>query len=88
MDALVVLIPLMPLVAAMAIGIGHLFGVISGEAGENITADIAGWTISMSALLTLSLLGMDLLGKNVGFYHVGHWLNSDTLDVQLNFITG
>ncbi|MGZ5014547.1 MAG: NADH-quinone oxidoreductase subunit 5 family protein [Methylobacter sp.] len=88
MDALVVLIPLMPLVAAMAIGIGHLFGVISGEAGENITADIASWTISMSALLTLSLLGMDLLGKNVGFYHVGHWLNSDTLDVQLNFITG
>ena len=32
MDALVVLIPLMPLVAASAIGIGHLFGVISGEA--------------------------------------------------------
>ena len=32
MDALVVLIPLMPLVAASVIGIGHLFGVISGEA--------------------------------------------------------
>ncbi|HEY8157460.1 MAG TPA: proton-conducting transporter membrane subunit [Methylobacter sp.] len=88
MDALVVLIPLMPLVAASAIGIGHLFGVISGEAGESRTADIAGWTITMSSLLALTLLGADLLGKNAGFYSVGHWLNSDTLDIQINFITG
>ncbi|MGZ4970898.1 MAG: NADH-quinone oxidoreductase subunit 5 family protein [Methylobacter sp.] len=88
MDALVVLIPLMPLVAASTIGIGHLFGVISGEAGESRTADIAGWTITMSSLLALTLLGADLLGKNAGFYNVGHWLNSDTLDIQINFITG
>ncbi|MGZ5011045.1 MAG: NADH-quinone oxidoreductase subunit 5 family protein [Methylobacter sp.] len=88
MDALVVLIPLMPLVAASTIGIGHLFGVISGEAGESRTADIAGWTITMSSLLALTLLVADLLGKNAGFYNVGHWLNSDTLDIQINFITG
>jgi NADH:ubiquinone oxidoreductase subunit 5 (subunit L)/multisubunit Na+/H+ antiporter MnhA subunit len=87
MDALVVLIPLMPLAAASAIGIGHLFGVISGEAGENITADIASWTITMSSLLALTLLGTDLLGKNAGFYSVGQWLSSDTLDIQINFIT-
>jgi len=88
MDALVVLIPLMPLIAASAIGMGHLFGVISGEADESITADIANWTISMSSLLALTLLGIDLWGKNTGFYTVGHWLNSDTLDIQINFITG
>ncbi|MDO9047062.1 MAG: proton-conducting transporter membrane subunit [Methylobacter sp.] len=88
MDALVILIPLMPLTAASAIGMGHLFGVISGEADESITADIAGWTISMSSLLALTLLSADLLGKNTGFYNVGHWLNSDTLDIQINFITG
>lgn len=88
MDALVVLIPLMPLAGALAIGIGHLFGVISGEDGESRTADIAGWTITMSSLLALTLLGADLLGKNAGFYNVGHWLNSDTLDIQINFITG
>jgi len=88
MDALVVLIPLMPLLGALAIGIGHLFGAISGEAGESRTADIAGWTITMSCLLALTLLGADLLGKNAGFYDVGHWLNSDTLDIQINFITG
>lgn len=87
MDALVVLIPLMPLVAASAIGIGHLFGAISGEADESTTADIAGWAITMSCLLALTLLGADLLGKNTGSYTIGHWLSSDTLDIQLNFIT-
>lgn len=87
MDALVVLIPLMPLASAMVVGIGHLFGVICGEADESTTAGIAGWTISMSCLLALTLLVADLLGKNVGSYTTGHWLNSDTLDVQMNFIT-
>jgi NADH:ubiquinone oxidoreductase subunit 5 (subunit L)/multisubunit Na+/H+ antiporter MnhA subunit len=77
----------MPLTAASAIGIGHLFGAIGGEADESITADIAGWTITMSSLLALTLLVTDLLGKNTGSYSVGQWLSSDTLDVQLNFIT-
>ncbi len=41
----------------------------------------------MSSLLALTLLGADLLGKNTGSYNVGHWLSSDTLDIQINFIT-
>ncbi len=87
MDALVFLIPLMPLVAAIAIGIGHLFGLIEGENSEGITADIAGWTITMSCLLALTLLGFDLMGKNTGSYNGGLWLSSDTLDISINFIT-
>jgi NADH:ubiquinone oxidoreductase subunit 5 (subunit L)/multisubunit Na+/H+ antiporter MnhA subunit len=87
MDALVILIPLMPLLAASAVGIGHLFGIIDGESSESTTADIASWTIIMSSLLTLTLLTADILGKNTGSYSLGHWLNSDTLDIQLNFIT-
>ncbi len=87
MDALVVLIPLMPLAAAGVIGIGRLFGAISGEADESTTAGIAGWAISMSCLLALTLLVADLLGKNAGSYTTGHWLNSDTLNIQINFIT-
>jgi NADH:ubiquinone oxidoreductase subunit 5 (subunit L)/multisubunit Na+/H+ antiporter MnhA subunit len=88
MDALVVLIPLLPLAAAAIIGIGHLSGFISGEADESISADIASWTVSMSALLSLTLMGFDLLGKNSGFYTLGHWLDSDTLNIRINFITG
>jgi NADH:ubiquinone oxidoreductase subunit 5 (subunit L)/multisubunit Na+/H+ antiporter MnhA subunit len=87
MDALVVLIPLMPLAAASAIGIGHLFGAINGEQGETVTADIASWAVIMSSLLALTLLGADLLGKNSGSYNIGQWLNSDTLKIQMNFIT-
>ena len=87
MDALVILIPLMPLVAAMVIGLGHLFGAIDGEAGESLSADIASWAISMSCLLALALLGADFLGKNAGSYMIGHWLNSDTLDIPFSFIT-
>ena len=87
MDALVILIPLMPFIAATLIGMGHLFGVINGEASESTTSDIATWSISMSCLLALALLGADLLGKNTGSYSVGHWLDSDTLAIQVNFIT-
>lgn len=87
MDALVILIPLLPFAAASAIGIGHLFGLITGETGERITADIASWTINLASLLALVLLGFDVLGKNVGSYSAGQWLSSDTLDISLNFIT-
>jgi NADH:ubiquinone oxidoreductase subunit 5 (subunit L)/multisubunit Na+/H+ antiporter MnhA subunit len=87
MDALVILIPLMPFIAAALIGMGHVFGIISGEADESTTAGIATWAISMSSLLALTLLGADLLDKNTGSYNIGQWLSSDTLNVQMNFIT-
>ena len=87
MDALVFLIPLMPLLAAMAIGIGHLFGLIEGENSEGVTAKIAGWTITMSCLLALTLLGFDVLGKNTGSYNGGLWLSSDSLVISINFIS-
>jgi len=87
MDALVVFIPLMPLLAALIIGLGNLFNVIHGEHRETVTADVATWTLSMSMLLALTLLGADLLGNNDGYFIVGQWLTSDTLNIDLNFIT-
>jgi NADH:ubiquinone oxidoreductase subunit 5 (subunit L)/multisubunit Na+/H+ antiporter MnhA subunit len=87
MDALVVLIPLLPFIAAALIGIGQISGVLSGEASESTTAIIATWAISMSCLLALVLLGADLLGKNTGALNIGQWLNSDTLHIPVNFIT-
>ncbi|MDD5578799.1 MAG: proton-conducting transporter membrane subunit [Methylobacter sp.] len=87
MDALVVLIPLLPLLAATIIGIGQLTNVLNEERREVLTADIATWTISMSCLLSMTLLSADLLGKNLGFFSVGQWLGSDTLNIRVNFIT-
>ena len=47
-DVLVVLIPLLPLLAAGVIGVGHLLGALDGEADENTTAAIATSDIVLS----------------------------------------
>jgi NADH:ubiquinone oxidoreductase subunit 5 (subunit L)/multisubunit Na+/H+ antiporter MnhA subunit len=86
-DLIVILIPLLPFTAAAAIGVGHLFGWLDGEAGETTTVDIAVWAIILSSLLTLTLLGGDMMGKNAGSFSVGQWLGSDTLDIRVNFLT-
>jgi len=87
MDALVVLVPLLPLIAAVLIGIGLLFGGLMGEASENTTADIAVWSIALSCLQALILLGADLLGLNAGTFSLGQWLDSGSLKISLSFIT-
>ena len=87
MDALVILIPLLPFTATILIGVGILTGVIHGEASENKTSIIANWTMSMSFLLALTLLIADLLKINTGSVLLGNWLSSDTLNIQVNFIS-
>ena len=87
MDNLVILIPALPFIAALLIGAGTLTGLLRGEASENTTSLIATWAISMSCLLTLTLLGADLLNKNAGQFSVGTWLSSDTFTIDINFIT-
>jgi NADH:ubiquinone oxidoreductase subunit 5 (subunit L)/multisubunit Na+/H+ antiporter MnhA subunit len=87
MDSLVALVPLLPFIAAVLIGIGQLSGLLSGEAGEGKTAIIAIWSISMSCLLALLLVGADLTQKNTGSLQIGQWLSSDTLIISVNFIT-
>ena len=72
MDALVVFIPLLPLLAAAVIGVGHLSGMLDGEARETTTAGIASWAITLSCLLALALLGADFLGKNAGSFGIGN----------------
>jgi NADH:ubiquinone oxidoreductase subunit 5 (subunit L)/multisubunit Na+/H+ antiporter MnhA subunit len=87
MDALVIVIPLLPLIAAAIIGLGQLFELLAGEKDETRTADIAVWALSLSSIQTLFLLGADMFGKNTGSFSVGQWLSSDTFIIRLNFIT-
>ena len=87
MDALVALIPLMPLTAAVLIGMGTLFGAVKGEASEAFTAFSATWAISMSCLLAFALMGADILQKNNGTFTVGLWMDSENLNIVMNFIT-
>lgn len=87
MDALVILIPLLPLLAAMAIGVGLLFGLLQGGKQESFTADVATWAVTLSFLMAIALASADLLGKNHGYISIGQWLNSDTLTIRVNFTT-
>jgi formate hydrogenlyase subunit 3/multisubunit Na+/H+ antiporter MnhD subunit len=85
MDALIVLIPILPFIAAVVVGVGAAFGVINGEQSENTTSTIAIWAISMSCLLALVLLGQDFLHQSKGYYTAGIWLTSDTLTICPTF---
>lgn len=87
MDYLVILIPLFPFLAAAIIGMGNLFKLIDGEAGERITSTIANVAITLSCLLALILLISDIFDKNSGTYIVGQWLGSNNLTIELSFIT-
>lgn len=87
MDILVVLIPLLPMLAAFFIGVGNLLGQITGEDGERTTSNIATLAISVSCGLALVLLGADLLGKNAGSISLGDWLSSDDFKISVVFIT-
>lgn len=88
MDSLGILIPLLPLIAAATIGIGHWSGLIHGAAGEEPAAGLALWSVAMSALLSITLLVSDLMGINSGYLVLGDWLTSDKWVVEINFITG
>lgn len=87
MDYLAVFIPLLPLIAAVIIGFGHLFNYINGREDEWITVRIAKVAITLSCFLAIALLISDLMGKNSGSFSVGEWLASEHLIVEINYIT-
>jgi len=87
MDALVLLIPLLPLLAASAIGLGNVLGVLTGKLGGQITADLAVWSVTLSFMMAAALLVGDLSGNNQGQFSVGQWMASGTLDIRIHFIT-
>ena len=87
MDYLVVLIPSIPLLAAAVIGTNFLFNQSGSDARDNKTALVARLSITLTCLLAITLLISDLLGKNSGSYNIGQWLGSETLKIELSFIT-
>ncbi|NOS90041.1 MAG: hypothetical protein HOP34_16165 [Methylococcaceae bacterium] len=87
MDALVVLIPLLPFTAAVVLGVSQLFGILKGEASENTTALLAMWALCMASLLALVLAGADALGYNHGVLTLGSWLDSEGFAISANFTT-
>lgn len=87
MDYLVVLIPLLPLLVAFLIGINFLISHNVSKQHEHITSIAVRTAIILSSLLAIALLISDLLGNNSGSFHVGQWLESELLNIELRFIT-
>lgn len=87
MDSLVVLIPLLPLLAALVIGIGHLCGILVNEDSEAITAKIALAAHSLSFFSACYLLMAEASHKTNGIYSAGSWLDSEQFSIPLNFVT-
>ncbi|MGZ4998946.1 MAG: proton-conducting transporter transmembrane domain-containing protein, partial [Methylomonas sp.] len=83
-----ILIPLLPLLAAILIGSLHFFRVIAGETGEKATSRIALLAIGLSTLTSLGLLGLDRFDKLPESYGYGTWLNCGSLKIALKLTMG
>jgi NADH:ubiquinone oxidoreductase subunit 5 (subunit L)/multisubunit Na+/H+ antiporter MnhA subunit len=87
MDSLVVLMPLLPLCAALIIGLATLSGILVGAASEAVTTKLSLIALTFSTLVGLSLLVAEQTDKISGAYLVGTWLSSEALSISLGFIT-
>ncbi len=87
MDFLVVLLPLLPILSAMFIGVSFMFNGQASDEREKKTAFIARGAITVMSLFALMLLAGDLFGLNSDHYVVGEWLINKNLVVELSFIT-
>ena len=87
MDYLAMWIPLFPFLAAVYIGFGHVFNHISGQQGESKSSETAKNAIYLSCFAAIALLVADLMNMNSGSKMVGEWLGSESLLVNINFIT-
>lgn len=87
MDFLVVLIPLIPLIAAVFIGLDYLFKQKGRDIRDHFADVVVSTAMTLSCAFTIILLISDLLGINNGTYDVGRWLGSENLSINLFFIT-
>lgn len=81
------LIPLSPLLAALAIGLSWLYFDYRGEKGERLTARLSIVGISLSLVLSLYLsINSALLGETPGHLHLVQWISSGDFKVNLSFL--
>ncbi|MBF0309827.1 MAG: hypothetical protein HQL56_09890 [Magnetococcales bacterium] len=85
-ERLVWLVPLLPWLAAMWIGLGFLSGKLRGEASEKTCARIASWGIGLPLLLLLVFDLRALYAGEPGQIVVGTWISSGTYRVSVSFL--
>lgn len=82
----VLLIPLIPFLAALTIGLGIFSGFIKGEASERKTALIATSAITLACLLAVTLVIHNALDNATTLLTVGQWLTIGSFSIPINFI--
>ena len=87
MENFTIFIPLFPLLAAICIGGLHLLGLIEGEKGERLTAQLANFAVGLSCLVAILLLGQDCWYQNDALLTMGTWLIVDDLVIPFSFLT-
>ncbi len=81
------LVPILPLVAALWIGLNLLLGRTQGEAGERPTSRVALVAAGGSLAAVLVLIIARWAGHWPDQVMLGHWLTSGDVRVGLNFVT-
>ena len=85
LERMVWLIPLLPMLAALWIGIGVVAGWNRGETGERPTARVS-LTASLLSLLLLLIFDLRaLLDSTPGQLVVADWLTSGSYNVSISF---
>lgn len=85
LDALIWLVPALPILAAFAIGLGLLSGVIQGEPEEPWTARLALWASGFSLALMLLFALQSLLLGVPGQLVLTPWLTSGGVRLYFSF---
>lgn len=87
-DCWIVLVPLLPLLAASMIGGLHFMQVIAGEADEGVSARISLLAIGLSALAALGLTVAAWSGVLAENHHYGTWLHSSRIRIDFSLSGG
>lgn len=88
MSQWVILIPSLPLLAALVVGGLHVAGCVAGERGEVITRRISTIALALAVALIASIAWQDwrMDGSRV-VHHYGNWLGSRHLQIGWSFTT-
>lgn len=86
LEWLTILIPGLPLAAALGIGITLFSGQVQGENDERRTSRVALIASAGSLLAMLALIALRLLGEWPETVTLGSWLNSGKVQVNLLFL--
>lgn len=84
MNAWIVLLPLLPFLAAVSVGVLHFAGVTNGVDGEKTTARITLAAMALTALVAVALSIGTHFGQSGEVFNYGDWLGMGGLHISFS----